>query len=536
MIIIARIKKLELPGHPARAAEEDTVPAPESRLSRRSLLLPLLFSALLAACSKPAPPAPEVRPVRTITLAAAAVGSSAEFSGDVRPRYESRLGFRVGGKISARKVDVGTVVTRGTLLMQLDPQDLRLGQAQAQAALRAAETSYELAQAELKRYQGLRAQNFVSQAVLDEKVAAARSSQATVESNRAALREQSNQAGYANLVSDTEGVVTAIDAEVGQVVAAGTPVVRVARTDEKEVVIGVPENQVEALRKVSEVKVKLWADPNASIPGRIREVSPMADPATRTYTVKVAVPAREDVRLGMTAVVQLLHRAAGPDASQLRVPTSALHQDKGVTSVWVVDDGVVRLRPVQVGGVAGNDVVLAGGVQAGQVIVTAGVNLLRDGQRVRILTSDVARRADAEAEAAGKPTGHAGAGPETDPGANTGSGAPPMPLAAPATAPAAAPAAAPTAVSTAAAAVAGAAAVGAGAAVLAKAPAPESAHAAAKQERKTVRKERSKETRKDTRKEARKKSGEHAKKRTDKASGKTAAAHSRKHATAGAAK
>jgi len=529
------------------------VPVRESCLSRRPLalpiLLPLLLSSLLSAglsaCSKPAPPAPEVRPVRTLTLAAAAVGSSADFSGDVRPRYESRLGFRVGGKISARKVDVGSVVTRGTVLMQLDPQDLRLGQAQAQAALRAAETTSELAQAELKRYQGLRAQNFVSQAVLDEKVAAARSSQATVESSRAVLREQSNQAGYANLVSDTDGVVTAIDAEVGQVVAAGTPVVRVARTDEKEVVIGVPEDQVEALRKVSEVKVKLWADPNASISGRIREVSPMADPATRTYTVKVAMPAREDVRLGMTAVVQLLHRAAGPNASQLRVPTSALYQDKGVTSVWVVDDGVARLRPVQVGGVAGNDVVLAGGVQAGQVVVTAGVNLLRDGQRVKILTADVARRADAEAEAAGKPDAHDGKGSRTGDGAEHGAehgsgagahggqaalGAPPAgPVVPPA---AAAPGAAPVAVPAVAAAVAGAAAAGVGAAVLAKAPAPEPAHAAAKPERKAARKE----SRKEAKKEAKKKSGEHARKRTDKTASKTAAAHGRKHAGAGAAK
>lgn len=531
------------------------MPVRESRLSRRSLalpiLLPLLLSALLSACSKPAQPAPEVRPVRTLTLAAAAVGSSAEFSGDVRPRYESRLGFRVGGKISARKVDVGSVVTRGTVLMQLDPQDLRLGQAQAQAALRAAETTSELAQAELKRYQGLRAQNFVSQAVLDEKVAAARSSQATVESSRAALREQSNQAGYANLVSDTDGVVTAIDAEVGQVVAAGTPVVRVARTDEKEVVIGVPEDQVEALRKVSEVKVKLWADPNASIAGRIREVSPMADPATRTYTVKVAMPAREDVRLGMTAVVQLLHRAAGPNASQLRVPTSALYQEKGVTSVWVVDDGVVRLRPVQVGGVVGNDVVLASGVQAGQVVVTAGVNLLRDGQRVKILTADVARRADAEAEAAGKSDAHAGKGSETERGAEHGAGAgapggqaalgvPPAGPGVPSAAAAAAPAAAPVAVPAAATAVAGAAAVGAGAAVLAKAPAPETAHLAAKPAarpaHKAARKESRKEAKKEARKDVKKKSGEHATKRTDKTSGKIAAAHGRKHAGAGAAK
>lgn len=365
------------------------------------LILVLASGALtltLTGCSRNDTRAEDVRPVRALTLATGTVGSSAEFSGDVRPRYESRLGFRVGGKISARKVDVGTVVKRGQVLMQLDPQDLRLGQAQAQANLRAAQTTYELARADLKRYQDLRSQNFVSQAVLDQKVAAARSAQANVEAARAASSEQANQTGYANLVSDTDGVVTGIDAEVGQVVQAGTPVVRVARTDEKEVVIGVPEDQVDELRKVSDVKVRLWADPDRSIPGKIREVAPVADPATRTYTVKVAIPAQDDIRLGMTAVVQLAHADTG---AAIKVPLSALYQDKGATSVWVIENGAVHLVPVQVGGVSGNDVVLAGGVKAGQTVVTAGVHLLKPGQKVKVLTADVARRGDAEAEATG---------------------------------------------------------------------------------------------------------------------------------------
>jgi RND family efflux transporter MFP subunit len=366
----------------------------------------VLTSALLAGCSRNEAPPEDVRPVRALTLATGTVGSTAEFSGDVRPRYESRLGFRVGGKISARKVDVGTVVKRGQVLMQLDPQDLRLGQAQAQANLRAAQTNYDLARADLKRYQDLRSQNFVAQAVLDQKLAAAHSAQANVEAARAASREQANQTGYANLESDTDGVVTGIDAEVGQVVQAGTPVVRVARTDEKEVVIGVPEDQVDELRKVSGVNVRLWADPSRSIPGKIREISPVADPATRTYTVKVAIPARDDVRLGMTAVVQLAHAGVG---SAIKVPLSALYQNKGATSVWVIENGAVRLVPVQVGGVSGNDVLLAGGVKPGQTIVTAGVNLLKPGQKVKVLAADVARRGDAEAEASGKPAA-AGAG------------------------------------------------------------------------------------------------------------------------------
>jgi RND family efflux transporter MFP subunit len=382
--------------------EEITVPSPRIPLPRTAAAAAAVLAlALLSACSKDAPPPEDVRPVRALILAAGGADASAEFSGDVRPRYESRLGFRVGGKISARKVDVGTSVQRGTVLMQLDPQDLRLGQAQAQANLRAAQTNADLARAELKRYQDLRSQNFVSQAVLDQKIAAARSSQASVEAARAQSREQANQTGYASLVADTEGVVTGIDAEVGQVVQAGTPVVRVARTDEKEVVIGVPEDQVDELRQGGEVRVRLWAEPNRAMPGKIREVSPVADPATRTYTVKVSIPASEEVRLGMTAVVELLRKAGGTAGAQLRAPLSSLVQNKGASAVWVIENGAVRLQPVQVGGVAGNDVLLTGGVKPGQAIVTAGVNLLKNGQKVKILTADVARRGDAEAEATG---------------------------------------------------------------------------------------------------------------------------------------
>jgi multidrug efflux system membrane fusion protein len=408
MIIIGELSVKNIRGGDAAPPQEETT-VPTFRLPLTRTAAAAVLVAMLAACSKDAPPAEDVRPVRAVTLAAGGAPASAEFSGDVRPRYESRLGFRVGGKISARKVDVGTSVKRGTLLMQLDPQDLRLGQAQAQASLRAAQTNADLARAELKRYQDLRSQNFVSQAVLDQKIAASHSSQANVEAARAQLREQANQTGYASLESDTNGVVTAIDAEVGQVVAAGAPVVRVARTDEKEVVIGVPEDQVDELRQVGAVAVRLWADPNRSIPGKIREVSPVADAATRTYTVKVSIPPGDEVRLGMTAVVQLVRQAAASSGGQLRAPLASLVQNKGASAVWVIENAngsqQVRLQKVDVGGVSGNDVLLTGGVKPGQAIVTAGVNLLKNGQKVKILTADVARRGDAEAAASGAAQG-----------------------------------------------------------------------------------------------------------------------------------
>lgn len=375
-----------------------TVFAPDKLRPPLALLAAPFVALLLTACSKPAPKTEEIRPVRAHVLAAADVGTGIEFSGDVRPRYEARLGFRVGGKIVARKVDVGAAVKRGQLLMQLDPQDLKLAEAQARAALQAAETNRDLALADFKRHQDLRARNFVSQAVLDAKEATLKAAQANADAARSALLNQANLAGYASLVSDTDGVVTAVDAEVGQVVAPGTPVVRVARTDEKEVVIGIPEDKVGALRQLSNVTVRLWAAPTAAIPGKIREISPMADPATRTYTVKVAIPAQAEARLGMTATVRA---SAASDMAALRVPLTALYQHKGATSVWIVENGVVRLVPVQMAGQDGNDILLAAGVRPGQVVVTAGVNQLKNGQKVRILTADVARRGDTEAEAAG---------------------------------------------------------------------------------------------------------------------------------------
>lgn len=343
---------------------------------------------LLGGCSKPVEKTEDVRPVRVMKLESGNVDTVAEFSGDVRARYESRLGFRVGGKIVARKVEVGSVVKRGQVLMQLDPQDLQLAQAQANAALKAAESNRDLARAELKRYQDLREKNFVSQAILDSKETAFKAAQASYDQAVAGYRNQSNQAGYAVLHADADGIVTSIDAEAGQVVAAGTPVVRLAQGGEREIVIGIPEDRVEDLRRVTDVRVRTWAERERIIPGKIREISPVADPATRTYTAKVSIPASaENVKLGMTAYVAFAAKSAN---AAMRLPLTALFQDKSNTAVWVVENGTVKLAPVQVAGIADNDILVSGGVAPGQTVVTAGVNLLKPGQKVKILGEEVA--------------------------------------------------------------------------------------------------------------------------------------------------
>ncbi len=366
-----------------------TLQLPET-LKRNSIVfvakkLPLVAACalLLAACSKEAPKTEDIRPVRAMVLQSSDIDVNAEFSGEVRSRVESRLGFRVGGKIISRKVDVGSIVKRGQALMDLDPQDLKLSQAQSMAALRAAETTRDLASAELKRYQELREKNFVSQAILDAKLSAFKSAQAQVDSAQAAYRGMSNQAGYASLESDIDGVVTAVDAEVGQVVSPGAPVVRVAKTDEKEIVFGVPEDKVDTLRAITDVHVRLWASPDKAVQGKIREISPVADPFTRTYAFRVSIPASlSEAKLGMTALVAFASRTPQP---QIKVPLTALFHEKAATSVWVVENGAVRLVPVTVSGVSGNDLVLGSGVKPGQTVVTAGVNLLKPGQKVTIL-------------------------------------------------------------------------------------------------------------------------------------------------------
>lgn len=362
----------------------------------------IAMAMLLAACSEKPPVVEDIRPVRAIQIAAAGAETVLELAGEIQPRYESRLGFRVSGKVIARQVEIGSVVKRGQVLMQIDPRDLQLSQSQANASVNAAASNLSLAKAEYERYRELRQKNFVSQAVLDAKEASYKSALANHEQSNAALNIATNQNSYANLIADADGVVTALQAEAGQVVAAGTPVVQLARTGEKEARISIPEDQVELVRQVKEMKVRIWANQSLVLRGQLRELSPVADPATRTYTAKISIPnAPPEVRLGMTATVSFITKA---DKNLIRLPLTALLNDKNQTSIWVIENSLVRTAPVQVAGVMGNEVVIASGVSAGQMIVTAGVNTLRPGQKVKVLGQelDVKAQQPAPSTEAGK--------------------------------------------------------------------------------------------------------------------------------------
>ncbi|MBI5277267.1 MAG: efflux RND transporter periplasmic adaptor subunit [Burkholderiales bacterium] len=351
------------------------------------LRLPLAVLAaafLLAACSKGEAPPEPIRAVKVMTVGASAFQSGHEFSGEVRARVESRLGFRVAGKLVKRNVELGQQVKAGTVLAQLDPQDYRLAAEAARAQVAAASTNRDLAAADHKRYVTLREQNFISGAELERRETALKAAQAQLDQAKAQLASQGNQAAYTTLVADVSGVVTAVEAEPGQVVAAGTPVVRIAQDGPRDVVFSVPEDKVVALKQGSEVTVKVWSGPG-SLKGKIREVAASADPVTRTYAVKVALEGALQPPLGATASVvpQVLGLAGVP---VIKLPTSALRQEGKGTAVWVLDRATmtVRSQPVVVATADGNEAVIASGLEPGMLVVSAGVHVLSPGQKVTI--------------------------------------------------------------------------------------------------------------------------------------------------------
>jgi multidrug efflux system membrane fusion protein len=340
---------------------------------------------LLAACSK-APPADEpVRAVRTQVVGLGSANTQHEYAAEIRARTESKLGFRVGGKLVRRMVDAGDLVKAGQPLAQLDGQDLRLGQDAAQAAWSAARANLEWSEAEFKRYRELRDQGFISGAELDRREAALKSARAQSEQLRAQAHVQGNQASYAVLTADAAGVVTAVDAEPGAVVQPGTTVLRVAHDGPRDVVFQIPEDRVGEVRaflgKAGALKVKLWGSDEV-IPATLREVGAAADPVTRTFAVKADI-GQANVRIGQTARVVV---AAGAREGVIRLPLAAVFEQQGRSSVWVLDRQAMTVssRPVAIAGAEGNMVVVAGGLTAGQTVITAGVHTLTPGQRVKL--------------------------------------------------------------------------------------------------------------------------------------------------------
>ncbi len=346
--------------------------------------LVIVACLLLQACSKPVPAEEPVRAVKVLTVGLDAMQSGAEYAGEVRSRVESRLGFRVSGKLLRRNVEMGQHVRAGELLAQLDPQDFKLAADGARAQLAAAATNRDLALADYKRYKDLREQNFISAAELERRDTTLKAAQAQVDQAQAQLAGLGNQTAYANLVADVAGVVTSVDAEPGQVLAAGTPVLRIAQDGPRDVVFAVPEDKVGKLKVGSQVLVQAWAEQkNAS--AVVREVAASADAVTRTYTVKVGLTGSENWPLGSTVTVapKALDRS-GP--SVIKLPTSALQHDGEKAAVWVLEKATmtVRLQPIAIATADGNEVVVAQGLEPGTQVVSVGAHVLNPGQKVTI--------------------------------------------------------------------------------------------------------------------------------------------------------
>ena len=373
-------------------APSNQVDAPRRRRPRGLLMALPLSALILAACGDKPPAAEPVRAVRTLTVGALSGATTRDYAAEVHARIESRLSFRVAGKITQRPVNLGDRVKAGQALAQVDPTDLRLGQDAARAALSAAQVNYEQTATDYKRYQDLRAQGFISTADLERRDSGLQAAKAQLDQARAQAGMQTNQAGYAALTADAPGVITAVYADVGAVTAAGTPVVSLAHDGPRDVVFAVPEDQLPVFRRLlgsaGAVGVTLWGG-STTFKATVREVSAAADPATRTFQVKADLPAGA-AELGQSATV---HVELAPADGKLRLPLQAVAGHDNQSVVWLLDKSTMKVReqPVAVLRPEGDNLVIDSGLKSGDVVVTAGAHVLTPGQVVSLYVEPTKR-------------------------------------------------------------------------------------------------------------------------------------------------
>ena len=371
--------------HPLLPQSRPVISRTYVRLDRLFLTAGLACSVLLlGACSQKKETPEPIRSVKLITVGASDVNVQGEYAAEVKARIESRLGFRVAGKILVRQAEAGQRVQAGQVLAATDVQDYALAAQAAQAQVVGARSQRDLAAADYKRYEALLSQNFISAAELERRSATLKAAQATLDQALAQAQTQSNQAAYAQLKATTSGVITGVEAEAGQVVTAGQPVIRFAQDGPRDAVFSVPEHVVSRL-KLGQKMTATLSSGNLTVSGQVREIGASADPVTRTFTVKLALDKAEALPLGITLNVHAPN-LAGSQSNVIKVPTSALRQEGQQTAVWVFDAATqtVTSQAVQVATADGNEVVIAGGLKAGQQIVSAGVHVLSPGQKVTV--------------------------------------------------------------------------------------------------------------------------------------------------------
>jgi RND family efflux transporter MFP subunit len=323
------------------------------------------------------------RPVLVTPVRYAPLSPERSFVATIRPRVETEQGFRIGGKVVRRLVEVSDRVRAGQTLALLDETDLRLQVEQAEADIRALDTAVVQADSEEQRVVSLRKQGWSTDSSFDRQRAATDDVRARLDRAQRTLALARNALAYATLQADSDGVVTASLVEPGQVVAAGQTALRIAREGEKEAVIAVPEALVARIGE-QRASLSLWSAPERPLRAELRELSPAADAATRTYTARFSLPdADASVKLGMTATVTLSEQGGGAVA---RLPLSALFSQGTGASVWTVSaDGALSLRPVEVAAYDKGEVLVKSGVEEGERVVSLGVQKLDRGQRVRVV-------------------------------------------------------------------------------------------------------------------------------------------------------
>lgn len=343
----------------------------------------LLAFALLSACTRESEKAPEIiRPVLSVVVEPQ-TSRIQGFAGTIEPRFSANLAFRLLGRVVARDVQVGDIVTKGTTIAALDPVALELSLQAAHAELSSAEAQQANAAANEQRQRTLLAEANASQATYDAAKQALDAANANVERARAALSKSEEQLGYARLFSDFDGVVTAVGAEVGQTVSPGQMVVAVARSDIREAVVDVPEQLAGSMSEGDAFNVILQSQPAIQSEGRIREIAPQADSTTRTRRVRLTL-ADPPVAFRLGSTVTATRVTEIPPSIEL--PLSALLEKDGAVSVWVVDPQslTVSQRDIQVASKSSGSFVVASGLEAGVRVVTAGVHSLTPGQKVKI--------------------------------------------------------------------------------------------------------------------------------------------------------
>lgn len=353
----------------------------------------------LAGCSQEKAEVTEIiRPVKVVEIAKASDTRQLSYSGSVRARTEMNLGFRINGKITERLVDIGDRVKPGDVLARIDPTDYELSVRSAQASLDAADRQVETVELTRKRAEQLYAKNFAPKSQLEQATLAYNQAVATRDSARSQLAQAQNQVRYADLKADKNGIVTAVAADVGQVVGSGTPVVTVAIDGEKEVLIAVPETDIAEFKPGKTVKAGFWSDEALTLDGKVREVAGSADPQSRTFAVRVSLPNDPRVLLGMTASIE----AAGDNRQQLvSIPLAALAQKDSQSIVWTVDrnGGTVHAHPVKVAAFTPDGVSVADGLKPGDVVVAAGTQFMTENLKVK-LTGDAAQQSASADDAA----------------------------------------------------------------------------------------------------------------------------------------